>query len=202
MNGNLWVWSEARPKIPSLPCPRRELVREVGTGMWSVPGELPQKKLRLGGSLVRGMQPLSHQLLPCSCCGSLVDDASFLEPCFRLSSLSFWDIHMVDISERRNCRPDEPSGISNKIQLGEFSQTTCIADDQANHRSQPRDVGEAPSLPIRCPAPTGTHNVVTVSFWSGENHSASAASISDPHHFSLSVLPGTSVSAPPCRRCG
>lgn len=109
----------------------------------------------------------------------------------------FWDIHMVDISERRNCRPDEPSGISNKIQMGEFSQTTCIADDQANHRSQPRDVGEAPSLPIRCPAPTGTHNVVTVSFWCGENHSASAASISDPHHFSLSVLPGTYVSAPP-----
>lgn len=191
--------SKARPKIPSLPCPRRELVRGVGTGRWSVPGDVPQKKLRLGGSLVRGMQPLSPQLLPCSCrlsrlfvSGALSARAALPS---RRSGISIW---AEFLRGRKNCRSDEPSGISNKIQMGEFSQTTCIA----------RRSGQSSISASGCwgsslaPNPrSGSHRDAQrrhgqLLEWV-KNHRACAASISDPHHFSLSVLPGTSVSTPP-----
>lgn len=181
MNGNLWVWEQARPKIPSLPCPPATGAGEgVGTGIWPVLGDDAPKKVTPWGVTRQGdaapvASASSMFLSPLTTLHSGVL-STFLRHIFGMS-------HMGTISERRKCRSDEPSGISNMIQMGEFSQTTCIADDQANHRSQPRDVGEAPSLPIRGPAPTGTHNVVTVSFWSGENHRACAASISDPHQF-------------------
>src|SRR4051812_24794958 len=124
MNGNLGVWDQARPKIPSLPA-RRELVREWGP--WSVRKTArPQKKVTLG---VQGMGPLSSassffyaRRVPTSL-SAAYPFAVLSTPSFLGSMDLFVFSALAWIPKMRNCRSDHPSGISIKVQMGEFSQT-------------------------------------------------------------------------------
>lgn len=82
--------------------------------------------------------------------------------------------------------------------MGEFSQTTCIAG-RSGQSSISASGCWGSSL---APNPrSGSHRDAQrrhgqLLEWV-KNHRACAASISDPHYFSLSVLPGTSVRTPP-----
>jgi hypothetical protein len=171
MNGNLWVWEQARPKIPSLPSPRRELVREWGP-RYGPCLNWPQKKDTSWGGLVRGCSPWHFGF-------SL---SSFLEP-FPSFHVVFPGSSQGKISERRNCRSDEPSSISDKLQMGEFSQTTLYLGRSG--QSSLSASGCWGSAPLALNPRSGSHRDAQRHgqlLQSGENHSV-CASISDPHRF-------------------
>lgn len=153
----------------------------------------PKKSYALGGHSSGGCSPcrLSFFHVPVAS-----HDSAFWSPFF-LATPYFWDVHMGTISERRKCRSDEPSGISNMIQMGEFSQTTCIADDQANHRSQPRDVGELPRSQSAVRLPPGRTTSSRSAFGVVKTTEPVPLRYQTHISFSLSVLSGTFVSAPP-----